>query len=81
VVATAGEVPTRVVVRNIGGSTLSFAFNMGDLTPEVTSESYKLPPLLETVFVLAPRQSLYAVSDAIADGAVSASISEALPLV
>lgn len=75
----ADHVPMRVVVRNVGGSTIVLAHESPVLTmAQVIAGAYRLPPGQEDVFVLAPKQGLYAAS-AGNNGQVSYAASEAVP--
>jgi hypothetical protein len=79
--ANASTQPLRIVVRNIGpvlmfigGDTESLASPGGPSTGV-----FRLPAAASEVFVIAPKQGLYAVS-AGAGGLASLAISEALPV-
>lgn len=79
-ITQAGALPTRVQLRNTGGSLVFLAHDVNALT-DVTSLGavYQLPAGAgPDVFVLAPGQSLFAVSTG-AGGQVSVAISEAVP--
>ena len=79
-ITQAGALPTRVQLRNTGGVLVFLAYDVNALT-DVTSLGavYQLPAGAgPEVFVLAPGQSLFAVSVG-AGGQVSVAISEAVP--
>ena len=80
-IAHATSTPMRVVVRNVGPVVLFLGIASADVagagTP--TSKSYQLPVGASDVFVLAPRQAIYA-SAAGPGSRVSVATSEALPI-
>ena len=80
--AFAAKVPIRVSVRNVGGAVLVFGYSSSDVVGEggPTSSVYRLPLGASEIFVLAPKQTLYAVGVG-AGGVVSVSVSEAIPVV
>lgn len=69
----------RIVVRNVGGSTLALSHDSSNLqqTP-VLAGCFHLQSGESEVFVLMPRQSMYAASVGAA-GLVSIAVSEAIP--
>lgn len=72
--------PLRIVVRNVGPGVLFLAFNSTDLS-DVSSglaATFQLPAGLSEVFVLAPKQGIYATSLG-GNGLASLSVSEAFP--
>jgi hypothetical protein len=76
----ATDTPLRIVVRNVGPAVLFLAFDSADLaslTPGLAGQ-FQLPPDRSEVFVLAPKQGIYAVSFG-GKGIVSFSVSEAFP--
>lgn len=81
-VVTAPSVPLRVVARNLaGGTTLLLAFSTEALSPTVTSEIFTVPAASEEVFILAPKQRIYATSgSAVADITATFACSEAFPV-
>lgn len=81
-VATAALVPIRAVVRNVGGTALALGFASTDLVniEGATSSSFRLPAGASDIFILAPKQILYAVGVGLG-GLISVSTSEALPVV
>lgn len=76
----AGPVPMRVVVRNTGGTIVFIAHDVSDLA-QINSigSAYQLPAGAETVFVLAPGQSIIAAAQG-GGGQCSIAASEAIPL-
>lgn len=82
-VARATAVPIRAVVRNTGAPLMFVGFATSDVSPGTggsTSAAYRIPAGGETVFVLAPRQALFATA-AGPGGQAVISVSDALPLV
>lgn len=76
----AGPTPMRVVVRNAGGANLLLAHDANSLQNiNSISDAFQLPTGLEEVFVLAPRQSLFA-SGSGGGGQASIAASEAIPV-
>ena len=76
----AAMVPLRIVVRNAGPALLFLAYNSSDLsnaTPGLAA-TFQLPPDRADVFILAPKQGLYATSLG-GNGIASISVSEAFP--
>jgi hypothetical protein len=72
--------PVRVVVRNVGGSLLHIAYESTTLNnSQVIANAFRLPPGASEVFVLMPKQGLYAGA-AGAGGQVSIAVSEALTM-
>lgn len=70
----------RVIVRNVGGPVLFIAYDSNTLAqPPGLAGMFQLPPGASEVFVLMPRQGLYAGA-AGAGGMVSIAVSEAIPL-
>jgi hypothetical protein len=77
----ASKVPERVLVRNISnGLDVIIAYDAATLqTLPAASNTYTLPAGSSDVFVLAPKQALYAIS--LGDGArLCLAISDALPI-
>jgi len=71
--------PMRVLVRNVGGSLIYLAHDSNTLTQTgVTANAFRLPSGQSEVFVLAPKQALFAASSGAA-GLVSIAVSEAIP--
>ena len=68
----------RLLVRNVGGPTLSIAYDATMLMTPTLAGIYQLPPGQSDVFVLMPRQGLFAIS-AGNGGVVSVAISVAIP--
>jgi len=79
--ATAGAVPLRVLVRNIGPTLLFLGHASGDVAGPggPTPETFRLPIGAEDIFVLVPKQVLYVVGAGVG-GLVCAAVSEALPI-
>lgn len=77
VIAT--TVPMRCVVRNVGPNTVFVAHTSLEVqSTGTTTGIFRIFAGNEEVFVLAPRQGLYAVASA-ADGLVSIALSQAIP--
>lgn len=75
----AADVPLRVLVRNLGPNTALLAHDVGTLSnAPVYANTFRLPVNMSEVFVLAPKQGLYAVAVGTA-GQLSVAVSEALP--
>ncbi len=77
----AAGLPMRVAIRNVGPSTLFFAHQASSLQGPATFSAVEVFQVVAgnaEVFVLAPRQGLYAVSQG-AGGQVSFAASEAVP--
>jgi hypothetical protein len=72
--------PLRIVVRNVGPALVFLAFSPSDLVEASAglAGQFQLPSDRSEVFVLAPKQGIYAVSLG-GDGVVSISVSEAFP--
>lgn len=70
----------RALVRNVGGNLVYIAHANGDLS-QINSLGavYQLPAGQADVFVLAPRQTLFAASNG-GGGQVSVALSEAIPV-
>lgn len=81
-IANGTDVPVRVLIRNDGGVIVFLAPNSEVLTGASApgSQMWPLDPNDEEVFILAPRQSLYAIAAGVG-GRIKMSVSEALPLV
>ena len=79
--AKATDIPLRVLVRNVGAALAFITGNVQDISVATgpTTGTYRLPAGDEDVFVLAPKQSLYALVIGVG-GLLSVSISEALPM-
>jgi hypothetical protein len=78
--ARASKVPLRVVIRNIGGSSLILAHSVNDIASgTISAATFLVAIAFEETFVLAPQQGLFAVSSGIG-GRVSVMVSDALPL-
>ena len=77
--AKAAQYPLRVLVSNVGPVLIFVATSVTDLTPRPTTATYRIFPGEEHAFVLAPKQSAYAVGAAVG-GLMSIVSSEALPL-
>jgi hypothetical protein len=81
-VMRASRVPTRLLIRNIGPTTLRLAYVVTALTGSANdgTDHYQIPSGGEDVFILAPQQGFYAVSVG-AGGQLSYASSDALPVV
>lgn len=80
VLYTAGQIPVRVVINNIGGALVFLAHDQATLTASpVVANAYQLKTDKEVIIMLAPMQSLYAAAVG-AGGMVSVAISDALPV-
>lgn len=81
-IATAGNVPLRVLVRNIGPFAVFCAAASEDAIGAglPSSSTFQIPPGEEDVFVISPKEGLYAIGP-VPGGRVAVSASEALPLV
>lgn len=79
-VAYATRVPVRVVVKNVGGAAVFVGFASGDVqSPDgVGTDVWIVNPSESDVFVLAPKQTMYA-SSAGPNGRVTVQVSEAFP--
>lgn len=76
----AGAMPMRCVVRNVGGVVIIISHDVADLaSANSLGATYQLPAGQADVFVLAPKQSIFAVSQG-AGGSVSVAVSEAVPV-
>lgn len=73
------HIPLRVLVSNVGPVLIFVSTSVNDLQPKPTTATFRIFPGDDKVFVLAPKQSLYAVGAA-AGGLMSVSNSEALPV-
>jgi hypothetical protein len=72
-------VAMRVLVRNLSGATIFLAFDSSDINGTLlTSKRFELPAGLSEVFILQPRQSIFAVTLG-AGGRLCYTASEALP--
>jgi hypothetical protein len=76
--AKAADVPLRVLVSNIGAVVVFIAKSSGDVAPRPTTASLRLFPNREEIYIIAPKQSLYATCAGLG-GRISVSTSEALP--
>ncbi len=76
----AADFPVRVVVRNVGGNILILAHDSSTLAnfPPGNAGTFVLPAGDSEVFVLQPRQGIYA-SGSGGGGLASIAVSEALP--
>jgi hypothetical protein len=81
-IAIAGEVPARVLVRNVGPGVIFVAADAQDtVTPEGPgSKTFQVLGGNSEVFVIAPKQRLFATG-AGPGGILSVTVSDALPLV
>ena len=70
--------PLRVLLSNVGPVMIFVSTSVTDLQPQPTTSTYRVSPGQSPAFVLAPRQSLYAVGAA-AGGLLSVTSSAALP--
>lgn len=81
VLAIAAGLPMRLAIRNVGPA-LVFLAHQGSSIQSATgfaaSEVYQIGPGEAEVFVLAPKQGMYAVAQG-AGGALSFALSEAVP--
>lgn len=77
----AAEVPLRVAVHNIGGITLRFSYESGSLGSTTADgvDHYQLVVGAQQTFIVAPRQTLYAVGLG-GGGFFTYTANEALPL-
>lgn len=76
----ANEAAMRLLVRNLGGATIFLAFSSSDLNGlTVTSQRFELPNGTSEVFVLQPRQQIFAVATG-ANTRLSYASSVALPV-
>lgn len=74
----AANLPMRIVVRNVGPVTVFVAHNASEIQQiGATAGVFQIPPGTEDIFVLAPKQGLWAVSGG-AIGTVCIAISEAI---
>jgi hypothetical protein len=74
--------PLRLLVRNTGPNLVFLAHNASDLTANANNgiiAAYQLPAGYADVFVLAPKQGMYAVGFG-GGSQVSIAVSEALPI-
>lgn len=69
----------RVIVRNVGGSTILIAYEAAALADLGDAGTFQLPEGASEVFVLMPKQSLCAAAVGIA-GQASIAVSVALPI-
>lgn len=78
-----GGVAKRVVVRNLENPDVPMVLSteVGDLTPEITAETFRLPGGESDVFVLAPGQTLFGRMPGAAAGRASVTVSDAFPVV
>lgn len=74
------SIPLRVLIRNVGGAMIFIAHESTAFQDVVSSatNSYRIPPGQEDIFVLAPQQGLFASAQG-AGGQISVAISEAIP--
>lgn len=78
--ATAADVPLRVVVRNIGSVSMVIAHTSNALAKVgAATDVYLLPPDRDATFVLAPGQGLFAAGIGL-NGRACIAVSEAIPL-
>jgi hypothetical protein len=76
----AGDSAMRVMVQNVGGNLVYLAHDSADLSQvNSTGGVFQLPSGGQAVFVLAPKQSLFAAANGGA-GSVSIAASEAIPV-
>lgn len=81
--AVSANLPSRLMVRNIGPSILILAHESNAIAGTQgasATDAYQLPPGAVDVFVLAPSQGMYAVGSG-AGGRASIALSEASPTV
>jgi len=72
-------VAMRVLVRNLGGTVIFLAFESSAVNGvTATSQRFELPAGLSEVFILQPRQSIFAVG--LGPGRLCYTASEALPI-
>jgi len=76
----ATQTPMRVVVRNVGGTTIFLAHDTSVLqgSPPGLAGTFQLPAGASEVFVLQPKQGLFAAATG-AGGIASIAVSEAIP--
>ncbi len=76
----AAATPLRIVVRNVGPANLLLAFASSDLSNVQSglAATFQLPAGVSEVFVLAPKQGIWAVALG-GGGLASISVSEAFP--
>lgn len=80
-IITAGSLPMRVLIRNVGPTLVFLAHQASSLQGAIgfaASEVFQLPAGVSEVFVLADKQGLYAVSQG-GGGQLSFAASEAVP--
>lgn len=80
-IAVAADLPMRVLIRNVGPTLVFLAHQATSIqgaTGFAASEVYQLPTNTSEVFVLAPKQGIYAVSQGVG-GLLSFASSEAVP--
>jgi len=79
-ICESNQKPLRVVVRNVSfGGSIDLAFDKATLqSVPPTAEHYELPAGASDVFVLGPRQALFASSTS-ADGRLSVNVSDLIP--
>lgn len=82
VIAQGTAVPVRVAVRNVSAALIYIAASSQDIVGPggAGSQAFRIAPGQGEVFVIAPRQQLFAGAAGV-NGLVSVAISEALPLV
>jgi hypothetical protein len=77
--AVATNYPMRVVVRNVGPNTIFVAHTSLEIqSVGATAGVFRMVAGSEEVFVLAPRQGIYAVASGVG-GLVSIAVSQAIP--
>lgn len=77
--AAPADTAMRVLLRNIGGAAIYVAFDSAALNgTNITAAHYELPAGATDVFVIQPRQSIFAVASG--GGRLCYAASEALPI-
>lgn len=77
-IAKAADIPLRVLMSNESPVVIFISKSPGDVAPTPTTSSYRIYPGRDKVFIIAPKQTLYAIG-AGTGGLLSVSTSEALP--
>lgn len=79
-IARAKVKATRVLVRNLGVTSIFLATESANLVPSISGETYELPGLTSDVLVLAPGQVLYARAAIGTTNRACVATSEAFPV-
>jgi hypothetical protein len=75
----AANKPMRLLVRNTGAVLIFISHDSNSLTTANTADTFELPPGSSEVFILMPRQGLFAGASGVG-GFASIAASEALPM-